>query len=293
MICMSPYSIHNGIEYGDMQIIAGAYDVMKRGLGMTATQMQPVFVKWNEGRLDSYLIEITATILGVAGEDDVPLVDQILDVAGQKGSGAWTVSASMDQSIPTTLVSEAVYARFLSSLVEERAVAAEVLSGPPSAITEDAADVIDDLEDAVYASKIVSYAQGFMLFHAAHEDFGWELEPGTIAALWRAGCIIRSQFLNEITTAYRIRPDVPNLMLDPFFSEAIIEAEPGWRRSVTRAVSAGIPVPAHSSALAFYDGYRSARLPANLIQAQRDFFGAHTYELIDRPRGEFFHSEWV
>ncbi len=285
--------IHNGIEYGDMQIIAGAYDVMKRGLGMTATQMQPVFVKWNEGRLDSYLIEITATILGVAGEDDVPLVDQILDVAGQKGSGAWTVTASMDESIPTTLVSEAVYARFLSSLVEERAVAAEVLSGPPSAITEDAADVIDDLEDAVYASKIVSYAQGFMLFHAAHENLGWELEPGTIAALWRAGCIIRSQFLNEITTAYRIRPDVPNLLLDPFFSEAIIEAEPGWRRSVTRAVSAGIPVPAHSSALAFYDGYRSARLPANLIQAQRDFFGAHTYELIDRPRGEFFHSEWV
>jgi len=284
--------IHNGIEYGDMQVIAGAYDVMKRGLGMTASQMQPVFVKWNEGRLDSYLIEITAKILGVAGEDNVPLVDQILDVAGQKGSGAWTVTASMDESTPTTLVAEAVYARFLSSMIEERAVAAEALSGPPSAITEDAADVIDDLEDAVYASKIVSYAQGFMLFQAAHEDHGWDLEPGTIAALWRAGCIIRSQFLSEITTAYRIRPDVPNLLLDPFFSEAINEAEPGWRRSVTRAVSAGIPVPAYSSALAFYDGYRSARLPANLIQAQRDFFGAHTYERIDRPRGEFFHSKW-
>ena len=284
--------IHNGIEYGDMQVIAEAYDVMKRGLGMSASQMQPIFAKWNEGRLDSYLIEITAQVLNVEDEDEVPLVDRVLDAAAQKGSGKWTVIASMDQSIPTTLVSEAVYARFLSAMVEERAAAAEVLTGPPGAITDDAADVVDDLEDAVYASKIVSYAQGFMLFHAAKEELGWELDPGTIAGLWRAGCIIRSRFLSEITTAYRIRPDVPNLLLDPFFSEAITTAEPGWRRAVSRAQAAGIPVPAYASALAFYDGYRSKRLPANLIQAQRDAFGAHTYERIDRPRDEFFHSDW-
>jgi 6-phosphogluconate dehydrogenase len=284
--------IHNGIEYGDMQVIAEAYDVMKRGLGMSASQMQPIFAKWNEGRLDSYLIEITAQVLDVEDEDEVPLVDRVLDAAAQKGSGKWTVIASMDQSIPTTLVSEAVYARFLSAMVEERAAAAEVLTGPPGAITDDAADVVDDLEDAVYASKIVSYAQGFMLFRAAKEELGWELDPGTIAGLWRAGCIIRSRFLSEITTAYRIRPDVPNLLLDPFFSEAITTAEPGWRRAVSCAQAAGIPVPAYASALAFYDGYRSKRLPANLIQAQRDAFGAHTYERIDRPRDEFFHSDW-
>ncbi|GMQ84517.1 MAG: decarboxylating NADP(+)-dependent phosphogluconate dehydrogenase [Acidimicrobiia bacterium] len=284
--------IHNGIEYGDMQVIAEAYDVMRRGLGMAASQMQPVFAKWNEGRLNSFLIEVTARILGVEGEDEVPLVDEILDAAAHKGTGTWTVIASMDESTPTTLVAEAVYARFLSSLVEERAAASGELTGPPSAITEHAADVIDDLEDAVYASKIVSYTQGFMLFDAARETAGWDLDLGTIASLWRAGCIIRSQFLSEITTAYRIRPHVPNLLLDPFFSEAITAAEPGWRRSVTRAVSAGIPVPAYSSALAFYDGYRSERLPANLIQAQRDFFGAHTYERMNRPRGEFFHSSW-
>jgi 6-phosphogluconate dehydrogenase len=259
---------------------------------MSASQMQPIFAKWNEGRLDSYLIEITAQVLNVEDEDEVPLVDRVLDAAAQKGSGKWTVIASMDQSIPTTLVSEAVYARFLSAIVEERAAAAEVLTGPPGAITDDAADVVDDLEDAVYASKIVSYAQGFMLFHAAKEELGWELDPGTIAGLWRAGCIIRSRFLSEITTAYRIRPDVPNLLLDPFFSEAITTAEPGWRRAVSRAQAAGIPVPAYASALAFYDGYRSKRLPANLIQAQRDAFGAHTYERIDRPRDEFFHSDW-
>ncbi len=285
--------IHNGIEYGDMQVIAEAYDVMKRGLGLTASQMQPVFAKWNEGRLDSYLIELTARILGVEdGDEETALVDQVLDAAAQKGSGKWTVIASMDQPTATTLVAEAVYARILSAMVEERAAASEVLTGPPAAITDEPTEVIDDLEDAVYASKIVSYAQGFMLFHAAREELGWELDPGTIASLWRAGCIIRSRFLSEITTAYRIRPDVPNLLLDPFFSEAVTAAEPGWRRAVIRAQVAGIPVPTYASALAFYDGYRSERLPANLIQAQRDAFGAHTYERIDRPRGEFVHSEW-
>jgi 6-phosphogluconate dehydrogenase len=285
--------IHNGIEYGDMQVIAEAYDVMRRGLGLTATQMQPIFAKWNEGRLDSYLIEITADILGVEGEEQTSLVDEVLDAAGQKGTGKWTVIASMEQPTPTTLVAEAVYARLLSAMVEERAAASEVLSGPSTAIVDPAADVIDDLEDAVYASKIVSYAQGFMLFAAARDEFGWDLDPGTIASLWRAGCIIRSRFLSEITTAYRIRPDVPNLLLDPFFTEAVTTAEPGWRRTVARAVAAGIPVPAYASALAFYDGYRSERLPANLIQAQRDAFGAHTYERIDRPRGEFIHSDWI
>ena len=225
-------------------------------------------------------------------ETEQPLVDVVLDAAAQKGSGKWTVVASMDHTTPTTLVAEAVYGRILSSMVEERATASAVLTGPPSAITDDTTEVIDDLEDAVYASKIVSYAQGFMLFHAAREELGWELDPGTIASLWRAGCIIRSRFLSEITTAYRIRPDVPNLLLDPFFSEAVTAAEPGWRRSVIRAQQAGIPVPAYASALAFYDGYRSERLPANLIQAQRDAFGAHTYERLDRPRGEFIHSEW-
>ncbi len=284
--------IHNGIEYGDMQVIAEAYDVMKRGLGLTAAQMQPIFAKWNEGRLDSYLIEITAQILGVAGEEQPALVDEVLDAAGEKGTGKWTVISSMEQSTPTTLVAEAVYARFLSTRVDERAAAAEVLTGPTAAISDEPVEVIDDLEDAVYASKIVSYAQGFMLFAAARDEFGWQLEPGTIAALWRAGCIIRSRFLAEITTAYRIRPDVPNLLVDPFFTEAITTAEPGWRRTVARATAAGIPVPAYASALAFYDGYRSERLPANLIQAQRDAFGAHTYERLDRPRGEFFHSDW-
>jgi 6-phosphogluconate dehydrogenase len=285
--------IHNGIEYGDLQVIAEAYDLMKRGLGLSAAQMQPIFEKWNEGRLDSYLIELTGRVLGVADEqEDRPLVDLVLDAADQKGTGKWTVVASMDHSTATTLVAEAVYARFLSNMTDERATAAKVLTGPPSAITDDATEVIDDLEDAVYASKIVSYAQGFMLFDAAREELGWELDPGTIASLWRAGCIIRSRFLSEITTAYRVRPDVPNLLLDPFFAEAVTQAEPGWRRTVNRAVSAGIPTPAYAAALAFYDGYRSARLPANLVQALRDAFGAHTYERIDRSRGESFHSDW-
>jgi 6-phosphogluconate dehydrogenase len=285
--------IHNGIEYGDMEVIAEAYDVMKRGLGLSATQMRPIFEKWNEGRLDSYLIELTARILGVQDEEeDRPLVDLVLDAAEQKGSGKWTVIASMDHSTTTTLVAEAVYARFLSAMVDERATASGVLVGPPSAITDNPTEVIDDLEDAVYASKIVSYAQGFMLFHAARHEMGWELDAGTIASLWRAGCIIRSRFLSEITTAYRIRPQVPNLLLDPFFAEAVTAAEPGWRRTVHRATAAGIPIPAYASALAFYDGYRSKRLPANLISALRDAFGAHMYQRIDRPRDEFFHSAW-
>jgi 6-phosphogluconate dehydrogenase len=225
-------------------------------------------------------------------DDGHPLIDQVLDAAGQKGTGKWTVIASMEQATPTTLVAEAVYARILSSLVDERAVASRTLAGPHGGLTDDADHVVSDLEDALYASKIVSYAQGFMLFEAASDEFGWDLDPGTIASLWRAGCIIRSRFLAEITSAYRSNPDLSNVLLDGFFRDAIIDAEPGWRRTVARAVASGIPIPAYSSALAFYDGLRSKRLPANLIQAQRDHFGAHTYERIAGPRGEFIHSDW-
>ena len=284
--------VHNGIEYGDMQVIAEAYDVLKRGLGLDAPAMQPVFERWNDGRLDSFLIEITADIMGTVDADGTPLVDRVLDAAGQKGTGKWTVVASLEQGTPTTLVAEAVYARIVSAMVDERRLAATTLTGPTGAIDDEPADVIADLEDALYASKIVSYAQGFMLFEAASDEFGWDLDPGTIASLWRAGCIIRSRFLADITSAYRTNPDVSSLLHVGFFHEALTGAEPGWRRTVSRAVHAGIPVPAYSSALAFYDGFRSGRLPANLIQAQRDSFGAHTYERVDEPRGQFFHSDW-
>ena len=284
--------VHNGIEYGDMQVIAEAYDIMSRGLGLHASAMQPIFAQWNTGRLDSFLIEITADIMGATDADGGPLLDRVLDAAGQKGTGKWTVVASMDQAAPTTLVAEAVYARIVSSLVDQRATASGILTGPGGAIDDDPDEVISDLEDALYASKIVSYAQGFMLFEAASEEFGWDLDTGTIASLWRAGCIIRSRFLSDITAAYRSNPALSNLLLEGFFRNAVAEAEPGWRRTVGRAVAAGIPVPAYSSALAFYDGYRSDRLPSNLIQAQRDSFGAHTYERTDEPRGQFFHSTW-
>ncbi|MEN8234523.1 MAG: decarboxylating NADP(+)-dependent phosphogluconate dehydrogenase [Actinomycetota bacterium] len=284
--------VHNGIEYGDMQVIAEAYDVMRRGLGLTPTEMQPVFDRWNTGRLDSFLIEVTADVLGTIDVDGAPLIDRVLDAAGQKGTGQWTVEASMDAGMPTTLVAEAVYARIVSALVDERSTAATVLTGPTGGISDDPTSVIADLEDAVYASKIVSYAQGFMLLEAASSEGGWGLNHGTVASLWRAGCIIRSRFLSDITRAYRSDPNLRSILFAPFFAEALTAAEPGWRRSVARAVSAGVPVPAFSSALAFYDAYRSERLPANLIQAQRDSFGAHTYERVDEPRGRFFHSLW-
>jgi len=284
--------VHNGIEYGDMQVIAEGYDVMRRGLGMSASEMQPVFAQWNEGRLDSFLIEITADIMATPDDRGGSLLDVVLDAAGQKGTGKWTVIASMEEAAPTTLVAEAVYARMVSAAVDGRSRGASVFPLPVQAITDPAGKVVADLEDALYASKLVSYAQGFMLFDAASEAHGWNLDAGTIASLWRNGAIIRSRFLNEITTAYRVTPDLPNLLFDDFFAGAVIAAEPGWRRTVQRAVAAGIPVPAYSSALAFFDAYRSERLPANLIQAQRDSFGAHTYERTDRPRGEFFHSDW-
>ncbi len=284
--------VHNGIEYGDMQVIAEAYDILHRGLGMTANDMHGVFAHWSRGKLNSYLVEITANILGYedAGE---PLVDEILDIAGAKGTGQWAVVSSMDQEIPITLIAEAVYARMLSALKTERMAAAEILPGPPVAITDEPTSVIDDLHDALYASKIVSYTQGFMLLRAASVEFAWDIDLGTVASLWRAGCVIRSRFLDDITSAYRTNPDLPSLLLDPFFRDEIAAALPGWRRTVGRAVGAGLPVPAYASALGFYDGYRSERLPANLIQAQRDYFGAHTYERSDRPRGEYFHTDWT
>ena len=285
--------VHNGIEYGDMQIIAEAYDVMRRGLNMVPSEQQSCFERWNEGKLDSYLIGITADILGHADSAGLPTLDLILDVAGQKGTGKWTVVASMDDPTPVTLVAESVFARMVSARRTDRLHAAEVFGDDIVPIEDPRDTVLADLHDALYASKIVSYAQGFMLIDAASDRYEWSLDPGTIAGLWRAGCIIRSRFLADITNAYRSDPDLRNILFDEYFDGEIRACVPGWRRTVARAVGAGIPVPAYSSALAFYDGMRSRRLPANLVQAQRDYFGAHTYERVDRPRGEWFHTDWT
>jgi 6-phosphogluconate dehydrogenase len=286
--------VHNGIEYGDMQVIAEAYDVMRRGIGLDAGAMHEVFSRWNRGPLDSYLIEITAEIMATfdAGSD-TPLLDRILDVAGQKGTGRWTVASALDLGQPITLIATAVFSRALSALHEQRATASGRLPGPEPRFAASREDVLTDLHDALYASKIVSYAQGFMLLAAAADEYGWELSYRSIASMWRGGCIIRSRFLGEVMRSYAAEPDLPNLLLADFFRQALLDAEPGWRRTVARAVAGGIPVPAYSAALAFFDGYRSERLPANLIQAQRDFFGAHTYERVDRPRGEHFHTDWT
>jgi 6-phosphogluconate dehydrogenase len=285
--------VHNGIEYGDMQVIAEAYDVMRRGLDMDPPSQHSTFNEWNEGKLDSYLIEITADILGHLDDDGVPTLDRILDVAGQKGTGRWAVASSMDHGAPVTLVAESVYARMVSALDNDRRFASGMLPSGAVPIHDDPAVVIDDLHDALYASKIVSYAQGFMLLSRASAEFDWRLDLGTIAGLWRAGCIIRSHFLEDITAAYRANPHLSNILLDDYFGGEVADALPGWRRTVARAALAGIPVPAYSSALAFYDAFRSDRLPANLIQAQRDYFGAHMYERVDRPRGEWFHTNWT
>jgi 6-phosphogluconate dehydrogenase len=285
--------VHNGIEYGDMQVIAEAYDVMHRGLGLDHQRLHDVFAEWDRGPLDSYLIDITTQIMAFADEDGEPLLEKILDAAGQKGTGKWTVISSMELGQPVTLVAEAVYGRVVSSFKEQRRRAAGTLSGPEPHIDDDPAVVLSDLHDALYASKITSYAQGFMLLAAAADEHGWELDFASIASMWRGGCIIRSRFLSEVMRAYREDHDLPNLLLDPFFASEVDAAQAGWRRTVQRAVGAGIAVPAYASALAFFDGYRSERVPANLIQAQRDFFGAHTYERIDQPRGEFFHTNWT
>ncbi len=285
-------TVHNGIEYGDMQVLAEAYDMMNRGLRLPHDAMAEVFENWNDGPLDSYLVEITAKVLRVADEDGSPLVEKILDRAGQKGTGKWTVVSSMDFGQPTTLTAEAVYARIVSALLDERIAMAEKLRGPDPAIADEPDAVISDLHDAVYASKIVSYAQGYMLLAEASREHEWDIDLASVSSMWRGGCIIRSRFLGELMEVFAADPDLSNVLLSDFFADAVNRAQPGWRRTVNRAVAAGVPVPAYSSALAFYDGFRSRRVPANLIQAQRDFFGAHTYERVDRPRGEFFHTDW-
>jgi len=284
--------IHNGIEYGDMQVLAEAYDFMHRGLGLSYARMADVFSKWDDGPLDSYLVEITEDVLRAVDADGEPMLEKILDAAGQKGTGKWSVISSMHVGQPTTLAAEAVYARMLSSLVDERSAAAEKLGCCDVSITDPASEVLADLHDAVYASKIVSYAQGFMLLRAAAAEHNWDLSLSSIASMWRGGCIIRSRFLGELMDVFAAEPDLPNVLLSDFFADAVLKAEAGWRRTVARAAATGIPVPAYGSALAFFDGYRAPRVPANLIQAQRDYFGSHRYERVDKPRGELFHTDW-
>jgi len=285
--------VHNGIEYGDMQLICEAYHLMKEGLGLSPVQMQDILDRWNKGKLESYLIEITRDILRYKDLDGEPLVEKILDVAEQKGTGKWTGISALDMGTPLTMVVEAVFSRALSSLKDERTTAAQVLSGPHTRIKGDTNKFINDLEQAVYASKIMSYTQGYMLFKAAAGQYGWNLNYGGIALMWRGGCIIRSAFLGKIKEAYDSNPSLKNLLLSPYFTQQVVLAQAGWRRVVAKAVKAGIPTPAMSSALSFFDGYRHERLPANLLQAQRDYFGAHTYQRVDKPRGEYFHTNWT
>ncbi len=290
--------VHNGIEYGDMQLICEAYQLMKDGLGMSADEMHEVFKTWNEGDLESYLVEITRDILAKKDEDGSPLVEKILDTAGQKGTGKWTVQNSAELGVPITLISEAVYSRCVSALKDERVKAARKLKGPRSALPqakkpEARAAFVEDIRNALYASKIVSYAQGYMLMRAAAKEYGWNLNYGGIALMWRGGCIIRSRFLGKIKEAFDSNPKLTNVLLDDYFRGEIKRCQKGWRNVVSQAVKRGIPMPAFGTALAFFDGYRSARLPANLLQAQRDYFGAHTYERLDKPRGEFFHTNWT
>ena len=285
--------VHNGIEYGDMQLICEAYQLMREGMGMSGDEIQAVFAEWNEGVLDSYLIEITRDILTVKDEDGTLLIDNILDTAGQKGTGKWTGMNALDLGIPLTLIGEAVFSRCLSARKNERIIASKVLPKLASEFDGDKAEMIDAIRDALYASKIISYAQGYMLMREAAQTYGWDLNYSGIALMWRGGCIIRSQFLGNIREAFDNDPELANLLLDQFFIDAITQALPGWRKAVGASISLGIPAPTFSSALAFYDGYRSERLPANLLQAQRDYFGAHTYERLDKPRGEFFHTNWT
>jgi 6-phosphogluconate dehydrogenase len=284
---------HNGIEYGDMQLISESYYLMKHLLGMSNEEMHNTFAEWNEGKLDSYLVEITRDILGFKDETGEYVIDTILDTAGQKGTGKWTAISALEMGIPLTLITEAVLARFLSALLEDRRAASRVLTGPEPQFSGDRAAFVKDLHDALYASKIMSYTQGYMLMRAAAAEYGWNLNYGGIALMWRGGCIIRSAFLGKIKEAFDKDPGLTNLLLDDYFQAEVDAAQPGWRRVIARAVEAGVPVPAMSSALAFYDGYRRERVSANMIQAQRDYFGAHTYERVERPRGEFFHTDWI
>ncbi|MBU0676267.1 MAG: decarboxylating NADP(+)-dependent phosphogluconate dehydrogenase [Proteobacteria bacterium] len=285
--------VHNGIEYGDMQLIGEAYDFMRRGLGLSEKKMAAVFSAWNKGKLDSYLIEITANILAFNDTDDKPLLNKILDSAGQKGTGKWTGINALELGIPLTLIGEAVFARDLSTLKEERLKAHQLLSGPQNLFTGQIDDYLEFIHNALYAAKIVSYAQGFMLMREAARLYGWKLNYGDIALMWRGGCIIRSTFLGNIKQAFTTNQALENILLDDFFREELKHVQTGWRQMVAKAIELGVPTPAISSALAFYDGYRSELLPANLLQAQRDYFGSHTYERTDRPRGQFYHTDWA
>ncbi len=282
--------VHNGIEYGDMQLICEAYQLMRDLLGLSYDEMHDIFKEWNEAELNSYLIEITRDIMAYKDDDGQPLVEKILDTAGQKGTGKWTVVAALDTGIPLTLVSEAVFARTLSAQKDERVHASEILKGAEKKFQGDRKSFINDIRHALYASKIVSYAQGYVLMRTAASEFGWNLNFGGIALMWRGGCIIRSVFLGKIKEAFERNPNLTNLLLDPFFKEKIELSQDSWRRVVSTALQNGIPVPCFASALTYYDGYRTQRLPANLLQAQRDYFGAHTYERTDKPRGQFFHT---
>jgi len=286
--------VHNGIEYGDMQLICEAYQLLKEGLHLSAAELHEIFAEWNRGELDSFLIEITAEIFAKNDEDGTPLIDKILDTAGQKGTGKWTSVSALDLGMPVTLIGEAVFARCLSALKDERVAASKVLNGPSHSVDSvDRKTFIEDVRRALYCSKMISYAQGYMLLREAAKEEGWNLNMGGIALMWRGGCIIRSRFLSEIKKAYDKNPNLNNLLMDDFFSGVLNKYQEAWRKAVIRAVGFGVPTPAFSTALAFYDGYRTARLPANLLQAQRDFFGAHTYERIDKPRGQFFHTNWT
>jgi 6-phosphogluconate dehydrogenase len=285
--------VHNGIEYGDMELIAETYDLMRAVLGMDYEAMAGAFTAWNKTELDSYLIEITAEILGRKDADGSPLVERILDAAGQKGTGKWTSQCALDAGIPLTLITEAVFARGLSALKDERVAASAVLAGPVPRRASATPELQEDLRKALLAAKIVSYAQGFMLMRAVGTERKWNLKYGSIALVWRGGCIIRSAFLDRIKEAYDRNPELPSLLVDPYFAKVLGDAHASLRRVIALAAESGIPVPSLSSALAFYDGYRAARLPANLLQAQRDYFGAHTYERTDRPRGEWHHTDWI
>ena len=285
--------VHNGIEYGDMQIICEAYQIMRDMLGMSANEIGEVFSQWNCGELKSYLIEITADILKKNDKYGEPIIDKILDVAGQKGTGKWTGISALEEGIPLTLIGEAVFARCLSAQKDQRIIASKQFPLSRHIITKEKEKVLCDLRNAVYASKIISYAQGFALIGQACKTYGWEIDCGQVALIWREGCIIRSSFLEKIKEAYVQQAKLDNLLMAPYFSKCIIEAQEGWRNTVARSVMHSIPLPAISSALSYFDGYRCNRSPVNLLQAQRDYFGAHTYERTDCPRGEFFHTDWT
>jgi 6-phosphogluconate dehydrogenase len=285
--------VHNGIEYGDIQLICEAYDLLKRSLSLEAPQLQETFEEWNKTELDSYLIEITSHIFGTKDTDGKPLVDKILDVAGQKGTGKWTGISALELGVPVTLIAEAVFSRCLSALRDERLEASVHIDGPQHTFSGNRQGLIEHVRQALYASKIISYAQGYMLMREASKEYNWKLNFGGIALMWRGGCIIRSRFLGKIKEAYDKNPSLKNLLLDDYFNSEIHKTQDGWRKAITVAIEQGIPTPCFSTGLAFFDGYRTGRLPANLLQAQRDYFGAHTYERLDKPRGQFFHTNWT